>query len=234
VANEFDLMKTKVPSDWDRFFQIIEQEDPYGHLRSIHHSNTMYDHGKPWVTHASIQDDHFENTEELRTRYRKPVVYDECKYEGNISQRWGNLSAPEMVRRFWLGTVTGAYVGHGETYVDPHDILWWSKGGTLHGESPKRIAFLRKLLEDGLSEGLDPLSSYYLGAGRPGRYALYYFDLHQPATYTFDLGKGASYKADLIDPWEMTIAPIPGAFKEKFSLNLPGKPYQAVLFKAIA
>ena len=48
------------------------------------------------------------------------------------------------------------------------------------------------------------------------------------------VGKGASYKADLIDPWEMTIAPIPGAFKEKFSLNLPGKPYQAVLFKAIA
>jgi hypothetical protein len=187
IANEFDLVKTKKLSDWDRYFHIVQQQDPYGHLRSIHHSKTMYDHGKPWVTHLSIQGDSFEKTEELRTQYRKPVIYDECKYEGNISKRWGNLSGREMVRRFWLGTVTGAYVGHGETYLDSHDVLWWSKGGTLHGASPTRIAFLRKILEDGLATGLDPVSNYYFGAGKPGQYALYYFDLHQPADYTFDL-----------------------------------------------
>ena len=68
------------------------------------------------------------------------MIYDECKYEGDIPQRWGNISAREMVRRFWLGTVGGAYVGHGETYLDPANILWWAKGGILHGQSPARIA----------------------------------------------------------------------------------------------
>ena len=74
-----------------------------------------------------------------RDTWRKPVIFDECKYEGNIPQRWGDISAQEMTRRFWLGTVYGAYVGHGETYLNEKDILWWSKGGVLHGESPKQI-----------------------------------------------------------------------------------------------
>jgi len=51
----------------------------------------------------------------------------EVKYEGNIPRRWGNLSAEELVFRFWQGTVAGTYVGHGETYLHPSDVLWWSK-----------------------------------------------------------------------------------------------------------
>ena len=65
--------------------------------------------------------------------------------------------AQEMVRRFWLGTVLGSHVGHGETYLDAKDVLWWSKGGVLHGESPKRIAFLKHLIEQFPPEGIDPL-----------------------------------------------------------------------------
>ncbi len=34
-----------------------------------------------------------------------------------------------MVRRFWETAVRGGYCGHGETYLHPEDILWWSKGG---------------------------------------------------------------------------------------------------------
>ncbi|MCB0151174.1 MAG: DUF5060 domain-containing protein, partial [Caldilineaceae bacterium] len=60
---------------------------------------------------------------------------------------WGNISAREMVHRFWQGTAAGGYVGHGETYLNPDAILWWSKGGVLHGESAPRLAFLRALLE---------------------------------------------------------------------------------------
>ena len=75
----------------------------------------------------------------FRDRYRKPVIYDECRYEGDLKDSWGNLTAREMVQRFWLGTLSGCYVGHGETYKHPKDILWWSKGGVLHGQSPKRI-----------------------------------------------------------------------------------------------
>lgn len=235
LANEYDLVKTKTLADWDRFFRIVEESDPYHHLRSIHHSVTMYDHSKPWVTHVSIQGSDLEKAGEHVAQYRKPVIYDEAKYEGNIPKRWGNISAQELVRRCWLGAVSGAYVGHGETYLDPDDILWWSKGGVLRGESPRRIAFLRKILEAAPAEGLNSLSTYYLGAGQEGRYYLFYFDVNQPAEYEFNLAQGSQYRADLIDPWEMSVTPVPGTFAGKFTMKLPGKPYLAVRFqKAIA
>jgi hypothetical protein len=233
LANEYDLVKTKTMADWDRFFRIVQESDPYQHLRSIHHSVTMYDHSKPWVTHVSIQGSDLEKAREYVAQYRKPVIYDECKYEGNIPKRWGNISAQELVRRFWLGTVSGAYVGHGETYLDPDDILWWSKGGVLRGESPRRIAFLRKIVEAAPAEGLNNLSTYYLGAGQEGRYYLYYFDVNQPAEYEFDLAKGSEYRADLIDPWEMTVTPLAGTFSGKFTMKLPGKPALAVRFQKV-
>jgi hypothetical protein len=231
LANEWDLVKTKNVSDWDRFFRIVHECDPYQHLRSIHHSVVMYDHSKPWVTHVSIQGSDLEKAREYVAQYRKPVIYDECKYEGDIPKRWGNISARELVRRFWLATVAGAYAGHGETYLDPNDILWWSKGGTLHGQSPARIAFLRKILEAGPAEGLNNVATYYMGAGQEGRYYLFYFDLSQPAEYEFDLAKGPRYRADLIDPWGMTITPVPGTFAGKFTLKLPAKPFLAVRFE---
>ena len=139
--------------------------------------------------------------------------------------------AEEMVRRFWLGTAGGAYVGHSETYLDPQDILWWSKGGVLHGESPQRIAFLRKILESAPPEGLNNLASYYLGAGQEGRYYLFYFDVNQPAEYVFELAPGVKYKAEIIDPWAMTITPVEGTFQGKFEMKLPGKPFLAVRFQ---
>jgi hypothetical protein len=233
LANEWDLVKTKNVSDWDRFFRIVQESDPYQHLRSIHHSVVMYDHAKPWVTHVSTQASDLEKARDLVAQYRKPVIYDECKYEGNIPKRWGNISAQELVRRFWLGTVNGAYVGHGETYLDPNDILWWSKGGVLHGQSPGRIKFLRMILAGAPAEGLNNISTYYLGAGQPGRYYLFYFDENQPAEYEFDLTKDTQYRATIIDPWEMTMMPVPGTFSGKFTLKLPGKPHQAVRFEAV-
>jgi hypothetical protein len=234
MANEWDFMREKQLSDFDRFFRIVQQSDPNQHLRSIHNGSVIYDHAKPWVTHASIQSDDFNKAEEWLQTYKKPVIYDECKYEGNIPRRWGNISGREMVRRFWLGTARGAYVGHGETYLEPQDSLWWSKGGVLHGESPQRIAFLRKILEDGPEQGLIPLPNQkYPVAAREGEYYLYYFDLHQPAELEFDLGKGMKFQADIIDPWEMTITPAPGTHEGKFTLKLPGKPYQAVRFRKV-
>jgi hypothetical protein len=72
-----------------------------------------------------------------------------------------------------------------------------------------------------------------LGAGQPKKYYLFYFDLNQPADYTFDLAKDAKYTAEWIDPWEMTVAPIPGVFEGKFNSKLPAKPYMAVRFRAV-
>ncbi|MFB3829889.1 MAG: DUF5060 domain-containing protein [Bryobacteraceae bacterium] len=228
MANEWDFMKEKKLSDFDRFFRIVQESDPYQHLRGIHNGAVIYDHAKPWVTHASIQSADFEKTGEWLRAYNKPVVFDECQYEGNIPRRWGNISAHEMVRRFWQGTARGAYVGHGETYLHPREILWWSKGGVLHGESPKRIAFLRRIIEE--SGGLNPLPAQkYPAAFRAGECYLFYFDSHQPAEMEFDLP--APMRAEVIDTWEMTVTPLAGTYSGKFTLKLPGKPWQAVRFR---
>ena len=57
------------------------------------------------------------------------MVVDECGYEGDLEHGWGNISGEEMLRRFWEGAVRGGYVGHGETYWDADEEIWWSKGG---------------------------------------------------------------------------------------------------------
>src|SRR5262249_3305345 len=119
LANEYDFLKEKTEADWDQYFQLVARTDPYGHLRSIHNGTLIYNHTQPWVTHASIQNGSavadFGRALLYRDVYRKPVVFDEVKYEGDIEQRWGNLSAEEMVHRFWQGAIAGTYVGHGET-----------------------------------------------------------------------------------------------------------------------
>jgi hypothetical protein len=233
MANEYDLMKTKTMSDWDRFFRIVQESDPYSHLRSIHNSGPMYDHSKSWVTHVSVQSSDLDKTGEWLSQYRKPVIFDEMKYEGNIPKRWGNISAQEMTRRFWIAAVSGAYGGHGETYLDPNDVLWWSKGGVLHGESPARIAFLRKILEDGPG-GLNPTADrYYPNAGIEGEYYLYYFDVNAPAEYELKLPPGGKYHADLIDPWAMAITPVAETVSDKTKLKLPGKPNMAVRLRRV-
>ncbi|MFZ6029245.1 MAG: DUF5605 domain-containing protein [Chloroflexota bacterium] len=146
-ANEYDLMNGRTMEDWDHYIQLVQALDSHNHLRSIHNCGSFYDHSKPWVTHCSIQNHAISRVPDWLKQYRKPVVIDECGYEGNISMIWGDLSPEEMVLRFWFGFTQGGYVGHGETYLHPEDVLWWSKGGQLHGESVPRIAFLRTIFE---------------------------------------------------------------------------------------
>src|SRR5690606_17322165 len=117
VANEYDLFETKGIKDWEYIGNYILQKDPYQHLRSIHNCRHFYDHSRPWITHCSIQRQDIyrtaEYTNEWRIRYKKPVIIDECAYEGNINYGWGNISGEEMTRRFWEATVRGGYCGHG-------------------------------------------------------------------------------------------------------------------------
>lgn len=146
-ANEYDLFIGRTMADWDHFMQLVQQIDPYDHLRSIHNCLSFYDHTKPWVTHCSIQNWNMYRVHVWRKMYGKPVVIDECGYEGDINMLWGDLSPEKMMHRFWTGFVQGGYVGHGETYVNDREELWWAKGGELVGQSPARIAFLRKIFE---------------------------------------------------------------------------------------
>ena len=226
MANEYDLMKAKTMADWDRFFQIVQESDPFQRLRSVHNCRGFYDHTKPWVTHASIQSSDFGKAIEWREEYRKPILYDECRYEGNIPRGWGNITAQQMVCHFWLGTIAGCYVGHGETYKHPEDILWWSKGGVLHGESPARIAFLQKIMAEAPPfEAMTPaqLSPDSHVLSKSGEYYLIYFT--NQTTTTLELAGEKNYKVDGIDTWEMTITPLGSASPGEFSFTAPKEDY---------
>jgi hypothetical protein len=259
LANEYDFMTEKQESDWDRMIQVVHDADPYGRLTSIHNGRVLYNHTNPLLTHASIQNG--SAAEEAgravlyRDAYRKPIVFDEIKYEGDIPLRWGNLSPEEMVHRFWECIIAGTYPGHGECYLHPSDVLWWSKGGVLRGQSPARIAFLRDILSTSPPEGIDPIDKWQVPnvAGKPGEYYLVYFGSRLPGPWKFQLPRhkrdnpkelagGMRFRAEVIDTWNMTITPIEHPFTirqpaeadyivtdvEDRSIDLPAKPWLAL------
>jgi len=235
-ANEYDLMTSKTVTDWDRFFQIVQSCDPYQRLRSIHNcSGFFYDHGKPWVTHCSIQSSDLHKAEEWRNCYRKPVIVDECCYEGDIDMNWGNISAEEMVSRFWYGFVGGIYVGHGETYINDREELWWSKGGELVGESPARIAFFKKILDEA-PEGFAPLIREWKDRplmGVEGEYYLHYTGTRQPSFRRFELPENAEFGVEIVDTWNMEIQKLTGTVSGNVTISLPGRKYLAVIFRRV-
>jgi len=231
LANEFDFMTdrprdhhsgNKQMEDWDRFFGILEREDPYRRMRGIHNGAKWYDHTKNWVVHASLQTSDMKGGVRYRRQYGKPVIYDECKYEGNIPQGWGNLTPREMTQRFWLGTMGGCYVGHGETYKHPEDLLWWAKGGVLRGESPPRIQWLKDLLQtapsfDELAVMGNDRGRFILG--KDGEYYLVYCLAGQ--TDSVNLPGNQPWKVDAIDPWEMRVWPEGSAIGGPFTVTAP-------------
>lgn len=146
LANEYELTK-RTGQEWDAIEAFVASHDPYGHLLSCHNIFNIWDANRPLTTHASIQSKDTNRLGDWCRRYNKPVMLDECAYEGNLEHFWGCMTGEEMSRRFWKAVCSGAYCTHGETFYSDDDILWWSKGGILKGTSPERIAFCRKIIE---------------------------------------------------------------------------------------
>ncbi len=148
LANEYDLCaEHKSLSDWEEIEEFVTANDPFHHLLSNHNCMCFWDATRNNITHASIQTKGLSEIPRWIQTYQKPVVIDECCYEGNLPHFWGSISGQEMVRRFWRCYASGGYCTHGETFLSDDDILWWARGGKLKGESPKRIAFLRQVME---------------------------------------------------------------------------------------
>lgn len=243
LANEYDLMKHKTLADWERYASIICEKDPYNHLRSIHNCKIFYDYTRPWITHCSIQRVELyrssELTNEWRKRYEKPVVLDEIVYEGNIQRGWGNITGEEMLRRFWEGACRGGYPQHGETYLSDDDILWWSHGGVLHGESHKRFGFLLDIMKETPGSGylmycdgcntdeVCAVPERRFGDKTPNEYYLFYYSFMRPSFRQFYFDDETEYEAEVIDTWDMTIEKA-GTFSGKFIINLPAKQYMAI------
>jgi hypothetical protein len=135
--------------------------------------------------------------------------------------------------------------------------MWWSKGGVLKGQSPARLAFLKKVLDDAPAEGIDPIDKWQHPeyGGQPGKYYLVYFGKQTPTNWNFEIPKpplgklqsadGMQFTAEVLDTWNMTIAPADGVFtlkkkdnyfyadKDGRSISLPGRPYMAIRIKRI-
>jgi hypothetical protein len=251
MANEYDFIKNRKDADWDQVFQVVQASDPYGHLRSVENGVEIYDYRKPWVTHVALQDymapRYLGVTPLLRQIYRKPVIYDEMNYEGDIESRWGQLSSEDMTHRFWVATIGGGYATHGETWRDQVGDGWISRGGTLTRQSPARIAFLEKIVNQSGLDAMEPIDQAFHPdmAGKAGQYYLIYFGKEQPESWPFVLPRnglepGMRFTVDVIDAWNMEITPLKQIFeveragrytfgdKNNQVISLPGQPCMAL------
>ena len=160
LANEYDLCRAKSLEDWNEIEEFVAANDPFHHLLSNHNCLKPWDWSRPNVTHVSWQSKQMYRVGELQQKYKKPVLFDECRYEGTLPESWGNLSGRQMTQHFWQVTTCGGYCTHGETFfpgtkeaelntaTGESEVVWWACGGRLHGESPARIAFLRSVIEN--------------------------------------------------------------------------------------
>ena len=131
------------------------------------------------------------------------------------------------------------------------DTINWAKGGIYKGTSWKRIAFLRKLVEEGPGPlELSDISRDNRTSTAGNGYYIIYFGKEMPEYWLFNLPvknskydklkQGTRFKVEIIDTWEMTIQPCPLTFetgavndyrlfdKDLKKVRLPLKPYMAL------
>ncbi len=279
LANEYDLLLSEISMEqWYEIEEFVATHNPKGHLISNHNCFKTWDMGRTNITHGSYQIKNLSFVADRIETYKKPICVDECCYEGNLPEAWGNLSAEEMTARFWLAIASGAYCTHGETFLDENDIVWWAKGGVLKGKSPKRIQFLRDIVEPlqkplvaykespfefidnlpdevkevfekspaGRSFGLaiaqaDPIEHAILGAIEHDYMAttpdksviLHYLYQRCAALHRLNLPAENTYKIEVIDTWNMTRNIVKESANGFVEIELPGKPYMAILATAI-
>lgn len=256
LANEYDFMRHLTIADWDSITKTVAETDPYSHLLSIHsHTAKYYKYWEPVYTHASVQDqapvEAHGRAAIVRNIYKKPVIFDEVLYEGNMNNRWGSLNGEEMLHRMWQGLVAGTYVTHGECYMDgptnySRDFL--AVGGEFQGESWKRIRFLRSVLDamPGPMQLSDSSWDPYTSSAGENYYMIYLGKRISPE-WTFSLPvkngpyprlkEGLRFKVEIIDTWNMTVKECPVTFettapvgdrvydKHHSKVSLPGLPY---------
>lgn len=165
LANEFDVFRSQ--KNWKELGELVAATDPYHHLLGIHNCCLrFYDNSEHWIDHVILQDITAQRwptnsgaAGQIALDARKigkPVVVDEYGYEGNNGLAWGNLGPREVVEIHWALTMAGAYASHGETYINPGFLLWWSVGGELVGESPARLGFLKQIMMEAPFTEMEP------------------------------------------------------------------------------
>ncbi|WP_410792709.1 DUF5605 domain-containing protein [Kribbella sp. C-35] len=241
-------------SDVRRLAELIAELDPSHHLISMHEAT---DPGPPWLTHLSVRIENLRGVSALRLAHAKPVFVDACGHEGNGTTPDTSLRPEEMLTRIWEGTVRGAYVTHGEWYVDPSSasagpeaahvrrrtgMVPWSDGGSRPtGVVAQRLRLLREVLDD-LPDGVEPIDDYRDAPtlAVPGSYYLQYLGEHQFPDRTFSLPEGG-YDVDVLDVWNHSVrrthetvtatsgsGGAGGGGAGTLTVRLPGTQYQAI------
>lgn len=257
MANEWDLVKQKTYRQWIDMSKYVYETDPYHHLLSIHGGTATYiDYQLPYFTHASIQDQgplyNFQGAATVRNIIHKPIIFDEVCYEGNHASRWAQLSGQEMLQRMWMGIIGGTYVTHGECFCTGSDYYtgyaFLATGGKFQGTSPKRIKFMRSILDSlpAAPRLADRSWDPHTAVAGDGTYLIYFAD-KIPSSWKFSLpakadrfkrlSGGEKFKVEMIDTWNMTIETCKMQFEVKSapakrmvdkdgkSVKLHGKPY---------
>ncbi len=128
--------------------------------------------------------------------------------------------------------------------MDPEDILWWSHGGILKGESPARLQFLLDILKDvpggyltkgeGLFDEVVGYAGGYTGEGMRTcyDYAIHYLGICRPTYRPVFLPEDADYEVDVIDTWNMTIQNL-GVMRGINRIELPGRQYMAIRIRKV-
>ena len=170
--------------------------------------------------------------------YRKPIVFDEIKYEGNIPLRWGNLSAEEMVHRFWECIIAGTYPGHGECLLASVRRAVVVEGRRAARPEPGADRVPARDPGHGAGRGHRAdrqVASTPNVAGKPGEYYLVYFGAKSPLKWKFQLPRhkrddpqelagGMQFHVDVLDTWNMTVTPVdkPFTIRQPAEDRLPG------------
>ena len=215
-------MDTAQASDVRRLAELIAELDHGHHLISLHEAT---DPGPPWLTHLSVRLENLRGVSALRRDYAKPVFVDACGHEGDGTTPDTSLRPEEMLTRIWEGTVRGAYVTHGEWYVDTP----WSAGGSRPtGVVAQRLRLLREVLDE-LPDGVEPIDDYRDAPtlAVPGSYYLQYLGEHQFPDRTFSLPEGV-YDVDVLDVWNHSVRRTRETVTDTLTVRLPGTQYQAI------
>lgn len=223
LANEYDIKmlsdRKSMVIDWDRrdwdvIGEFVAARDPSDHLISNHNIpfGRIYP-DRPWMTHCCYQHpDTYTLMLDLKREYNKPVINDEYQYEGNTPDDWGNSGAELEVERHWRSVMAGGYATHGEAFIrDNNRDIFWSYGGDMIGESPKRLRFLRDIVE---SVPFEELERDFVNSDSQHYYCMkkgvdYYFifmrdDIPGKSLWVGSWGKDrkdAQYKATVYDAW---------------------------------
>ena len=127
--------------------------------------------------------------------------------------------------------------------MNTEDIIWWSHGGELHGESAQRLKFLYSILRETPGLGLMPAESAWdevvattesliSATSNVKNYYIYYYSFMRPSFRDFYFDDESRFIAEVIDTWEMTIEEK-GVFRGKFRIDLPGKEYMAIRIRKV-